>query len=425
MVEATLDSAIDAKPIRRGAHNTAAIAWRNLWRNRRRTWLMASGIGFAVFLIVFAQSAQVGSFAIMVDNGARLTLGHVQVQHRDYHDDPRLEALVSGAPALRESIESLNGVVAVSMRAQSFALVSVEERSFGAQVIGVEADREARWSTLPTMVADGRYLANPGEAYVGAVLARNLGLSVGDELVMLGTAKEGGVAAAVARVVGIFDTGIVEVDRSLVQIPIADFREAWSLQPDEAHALVVLADDADSSLELAEDIAQIATGFSTLNWHVLMPEAVQFIELKAVGTQLFFVIVAIIVTFSVVNAFMMTLFERTPEFGMLKAIGMRPGAILAQLQLEAVWLSLLGIGVGIGAAVLLVGALAINGIPLPAGTEEILRGMNMPDRIYPTYSWDATWIGVITMFVGTQIAVLVPGLRLRRLRCVEALRAQE
>ena len=110
---------------------------------------------------------------------------------------------------------------------------------------------------------------------------------------------------------------------------------------------------------------------------------------------------------------------------MLKAIGMRPGAILAQLQLEAIWLWVVGVSIGIGAAVLLVGGLGISGIPLPAGTEEILRGMKMPDRIYPAYSWDATWVSVVTMFVGTQIAVLLPGLRLHRLRCVEALRAQE
>jgi ABC-type lipoprotein release transport system permease subunit len=97
--------------------------------------------------------------------------------------------LVSGAPALRDRIESMDGVVAVSLRAQSFALVSAEERSFGAQVVGVEANRESKWSTLPSMVAEGRYLASPGDAYVGSVLARNLGLTVGDELVMLGTAK--------------------------------------------------------------------------------------------------------------------------------------------------------------------------------------------------------------------------------------------
>ncbi len=425
MVEATLDVTVGRQQRRGGAHGIVAIAWRNLWRNRRRTWLMASGIGFAVWMLVFAQSVQMGTFNVMVDNGARMSLGHVQVQHPDYHDNPRLEDLLSDAPALRKSIESLDGVVAASLRAQSFALVSAEERSFGAQIMGVEANREAKWSTLPTMVADGRYLSGPGEAYVGAVLARNLGLHVGDELVMLGTAKQGGVAAAVARVVGIFDTGMVDVDRALVQIPIADFQDAWSLEVDEAHTLVVLAEGVEGSLELAEEVAETAVGLNTLNWHVLMPEMVQFIELKAVGVQLIFVLIAIIVTFSVINAFMMTVFERTPEFGMLKAIGMRPGAILVQLQLEAIWLWVLGISVGIVAAGLLVGALGISGIPLPAGTEEILRGMNMPNRLYPGYNWDATWIGVITMFVGTQVAVLVPGLRLRRLRCVEALRAQE
>ena len=111
----------------------------------------------------------------------------------------------------------------VSPRLQSFALVSKGERSFGAQVLGVDAAREASWSTLPEMVVDGRYLAGPGEAYLGAILARNLGVVRGDEIVLLGTAKEGGVAALVAEVVGIFASGQVELDRALMQIPIDDF----------------------------------------------------------------------------------------------------------------------------------------------------------------------------------------------------------
>ncbi|MDA1076950.1 MAG: ABC transporter permease, partial [Proteobacteria bacterium] len=176
----------------------AAIAWRNLWRNGRRTWLGAGGIAFALMILVVGQSTQQGSFSAAIDNGARLMTGHLQIQHPMYQDDPRLEHLLSNASSIRDEVLKRPGAVAASIRAETFALASVGERSFGAQIVGVQSRREVQWSTLPAMVDEGRYLKGPGEAYVGAILARNLGATVGDEIVVLGTAKEGGVAAAVA-----------------------------------------------------------------------------------------------------------------------------------------------------------------------------------------------------------------------------------
>ena len=425
MAEATLSRHKLAPRGHVGSRGAAAVAWRNLWRNRRRTWLMAGGIGFAAWMLIFAQSLQEGTFDLMIDNGARMMTGHVQVQHPDYGDNPRLEHVLRDAPRMRARIEHLPGVAYAALRGQSMALVSTDERSFAAQVVGVEADRELEWSTIPAAVRDGRYLGGPGEAFVGSVLARNLGLAAGAEIVLLSTAKEGGVAASVAEVVGVFETGVVAVDRSLVQIPLADFQEAWNLAPDEAHSLVIVADRVRGSLRLADAVAGMAGGWKTLNWKELMPDVEQFIQLKAVGTWLLFLVIAIIVTFSVVNAFMMTIFERTPEFGMLKAIGMRPLHILFGLQIEAAWLWALGMAIALAASLAMIVPLAAMGMPLPLDSDELLASMQMPDRMYPQFSRDAALAAGITMFAGTQLALLVPALRLWRLRCVEALRAEE
>ena len=126
-------------------------------------------------------------------------------------------------------------------------ILAVLRNIAGGEVRGVQmglinvAQRSNLSLGLINVVRDGRYLAGPGEAVVGSVLARNLGLAVGDEIVVLGTAKEGGVAATLATVVGTFTSGQVALDRALMQIPIGDFREAWGLAPDEAHVVVVLA----------------------------------------------------------------------------------------------------------------------------------------------------------------------------------------
>jgi ABC-type lipoprotein release transport system permease subunit len=412
-----------------GTYSVATIAWRNLWRNGRRTWLTACGIAFAVWMLVFGMSMQVGTFEIMIDNGARLGLGHIQIQHPEYANNPSLEHTIRDADRLESLLAAIPTVAVASPRAMSFALASSTDRSFGTQVIGVDFAKEASWSTLPDMQRTGRYLAGPGEAFIGSVLARNLGLAIGDEMVLLGTAKEGGVAAAVAEIVGTFTTGQAALDRALVQIPLEDFRAGWELAADEVHMFVVLADSVADSEVVARGLKSTAsvpgTGWIAQDWRDLMPEAEQTIDLKYIGMQFFFAMLVIIVTFSVVNTFMMTIFERTPEFGMLMAIGMRPGSIMLQLLLEAFWLAALGVLLGMAISGGLVAILASTGMPLPADAAEMLKQYNLPDRIYPKFSTDAAWTATIVMLLGTQIAAIVPALRIRRMRPIEALRAKE
>lgn len=404
----------------------ARIAWRNLWRNRRRTWLTSGGIAFAVWLLVVSMSMQDGTFEVMIDNGARLALGHIQIQHPQYQNDPRMEYTFTGSAALLARLRATSGVTMVSERVQGFALASQGERSFGAQVIGVDALREALWSSLPGMVTEGRYIEGPGEAFIGSILARNLSAAVGDEIVVLGTAREGGVAALVAEVVGTFSSGQAQIDRALMQIPIDDFRAAWDLAADDVHTLVIIASSVAASEAIARGLVPEEAGrWRALDWRELMPEAVQTIDIKFVGTLLFFGLIAIIVTFSIVNTFMMTVFERTPEFGMLMAIGMRPGRIMGQLCLEALYLAAVGIAVGIGLSLAMMLPLAQFGMPLPAGATEVLAQFNMPDRMYPSFSLGAALAAAVIMLIGTQVAALLPALRIRRMRPVEALRARE
>ncbi|MFX3657712.1 MAG: ABC transporter permease [bacterium] len=398
------------------------LAWRNLWRNRRRTWLTAGGIGFAVWLLVFAMSMQDGSFEVMVDNAARLLTGHVQLQHPDYQDDPSVEHWLAADPALRAQAVAASGVVAALPRAAAFGLVSVGERSLGVQVMGVSPQDEAEASTLPAATVAGRYLDGaPAQAYLGAMLARNLGAAVGDEVVILGAALEGGVAASAATVVGLFETGQPALDRALLQIPIDDFRAAWNLPPDAVHSLVLILDRAGRAAPVAAALG--GPGRAALDWQALLPEARQTVELKRVGAQLFFVMVALIVTFSVVNTFMMTVFERTPELGMLMALGMRRGAVATELCIEAWWLGLLGVMLGLAAGAATVAVLSQVGIPLPADAAEVLVRYNLPDRMYPSFSIPAAIVAVVVMLVGVQVAVAVPAWRIRRLRPVQALRA--
>ncbi len=412
------------------------LSWRNLWRNRRRTWLTVSGIAFAVFLLVFARSLQDGTFIGMVDNIANMLVGHGQIQHPMYEDDPRMEHLIYEVAELTELAAGTAGVAYASARGESFALVSHGERSFGAQIIGVQPKVEQHWNTLALQPATGRYLANTGEAYLGVSLARNLGVQPGDELVLLATAYRGGVAAAALTLVGTFDSASSELNRALVMVDLATFREAWGVQDNAAHSIIL---QASSVAEAEQATHQIASQLGTMpqtsssaanntnqlrvrGWRSLMPEAVQTMDIKSLSTDLFFYLIAVIVTFSIVNTFMMTMFERTPEFGMLMSLGMRPGRLLFMLQAEALWVGLLGVGLGALLAWALVVATAVNGIPVPQAAAEVAQGMNIPTRFVPVFNYESLQFAVLCMLLATQAAALWPGIKLLSLQPMEALR---
>ena len=402
----------------------AAIAWRNLWRNRRRTWLTVGGIAFAVWLLVFARSMQDGTFGSMVDNGARLLPGHVQVQHLLYADAPHTEYTLDGQ-AVITALEATGDYAYLSERAQGFALVSAGEKSFGAQVIGVEADIERHWSTLASSHMRVRYLDQPGEAFLGEILARNIGVDVGDELVVLGTAKEGGVAALALDVVGVVSSSITELDRSILLVGIDDFREGWGLSADESHVVVGIGKSLTRSETGLAQAAADDPAHNYLNWRDLMPEAEQMWNMKIVTTEGMFYIIAVVVGFSVINTFMMLVFERTPEMGVLMAIGMKPGYLMLQLQAEALLVALLGILVGGLLAVAIILPLGTVGIPYPIeGLEGIMQTMTIPERLYPQFESRPLFIAGLIMILGTQVAALIPGTRIYRLRPVDAIRQE-
>ncbi len=412
----------------RGKSLIIHIAWRNLWRNRKRTWFTAGGIIFAVLLLVFSMSLQVGSYAVMIENASALLESHIQVQHSGYRDDPTVRRTVEQAKETAHRIEQLSGVVQVGLRSAAFALVSAGEKTFGAQVMGVEPEAELILSTLPQLIKHGHYLNGPNDAYLGSALARNLGVDLGDEVVVLGSGKEGGVAALVLAVAGIYESGQPELDRALLQVPLAAFQDAFGLS-DEVHEIVVKTAGAYEAPAVAERIQANLENepgsekLVVLTWNELIPELEQAIELDRTSGRFMYFLLGLMVVFSVVNTFVMTIFERTREFGMLLALGMRPRSIIGMLQLEALSYCFLGISIGLVLATLLVWYLGNIGIPM-GDSVEMLRKFHMPDRLYPALSLHSATTAPLVMLLSTQLAALLPSLRVMRMKPILALKAE-
>ena len=412
-----------------------SIAWRNLGRNRRRTWLVGGAIAFAVFLTVLFMSLQSGSYGVMTENATGFVTGHIQVQAPGYSEDPRIETTFANASVVRAQVLRNANVIAAAPRALSYILASAGERSIGAQLVGVLPEAELELSSLPGFLVSGAYLSvksDPGhlnentgfreEAFIGQVLARNLGLQVGDELVLLGSQKRGGVATLVLIVSGIFSSGQTEVDRALIQIPLSTFQQAFELE-DEAHVLAVKTRDVEQIAQVREKLVTALPALHVLDWPLLLPELEQAITVDRLFGWLFYGMLLVMVVFSVVNTFIMMVFERTREFGVLLSLGMRPWPIVGLLQVEALWLCLLGIFGGIVIAAITVIVLGEVGIPL-GDSAELMKNFHLPNRMYPAFSVAANLISPIILLVLIQIAALFSSLRILRIDPVLAMRSR-
>ena len=401
-----------------------AVAWRNLWRSKRRTWFMAGGIAFSIFLLAFGSAANYGTFNAMIRSATDLLLGHVQVQHEAFVDSEEFRHRLHGATQLLRHVEDVEGVAAATMRTQAGALMSVGESSLAGLVMGVDTAREVRLSTLPRRIVEGRYLQASDEVVVGSGVARRLNLAIGDELVLLGSGVEGGLAVMAQRVVGVFETRIAELDRALVQVPLASMQLAFEVG-DQAHALIVATDEVQNAHLLATRLnAVLASPAVARAWNQVDPQIQQMLDLKIAGLGVFFAICVLMVAFSVLNALLMSVFERTREFGVMTALGMRKRNLFAMLQVEGLMLSLVGCGLAAFSLAALFFFLGSRGIPLPEETAMLFQELGFGSRLLIEFDMGTYLLGSGVMLAATQTAVLIASLRLGTITPVAALRAE-
>ncbi len=280
------------------------LAWRNLWRQPKRTLLTTGAMVFSNVLLVFMISMQFGMYGLMVENGLKVFTGHLQIQSPGYKDDPKMRLTVPAAADLASAVRNHDGLNA-SARGSTFALASSEDRTYGIAVLGVEPDYEPGVSSLPGLVREGRYLddSSAPEIVIGSTLARNLKVGLGDELTLLGSGVDGSFAAAVVEIVGLFETGVVDVDRSISAIPLGTFQDVFFMQ-DAAHMVVITTPSLDAVPEtklLVEGLVPPGEDIAVYDWDELEPGLKQTIQADISSAAFTYFVLVILVAFSVLN----------------------------------------------------------------------------------------------------------------------------
>lgn len=401
------------------------LAWRNIWRNTRRSVLTILAIVFATSLLIFMLSFQFGAYDDMINSSVRLSTGHLQVQARGYQDRPSMRKVIENPKSLLAIVTGLTGVETAGIRSEAFALAAGPERSRGIMITGVIPGDETAISSLPGQIKKGRYLLNEDSdvAVIGALAAKRLQIDIGDECTLLGQGRDGSVAATIVRIIGIYRTGIDEFDRTTMQIPLADFDLVFSMEGG-AHRLVMITDHLADAAGIAAEVrlAPEAAGLAVLTWDQLSPGLKQSIELDLVGGIIMYAILVIVVAFSILNTFFMAIFERTREFGVLMSIGTKPLRLVKLMLLESMAMTSIGLVTGIALGVAVTLLFSHYGISM-GDSGELMAQYGIADRLYPHLSLASIFIGPAIIAIVTFITALVPAMKIPRMRPVEAMRA--
>ena len=407
------------------------MAWRNIWRNPRRTILTISAVAFASILLVFMLSFQFGSYDAMINSSVKIQTGHLQIQAKGYQDKQSIQRVVPHPDEVGEIVNSLPEVDAYTFRAKAFSLVSSKERTYGVVVTGIDPAGEAEVSTLKNSIRRGRYLSQDDQnrespqALVGKLLARNLRVGLGDELTVLGQGRDGSIAATVVKIKGIYSSGLDAFDRNAIHIPLKLFQDIYSMQG-AVHQVVVVAKSLKDVSEIKKTVSAGIKNIdkkhflTVLDWEALMPGLRQAIEMDLVSGIIYYLILIMVVAFSILNTFLMAIFERTQEFGVLMAIGTSPGRLTRLLLIESLSMTMIGIITGVVIGCLVTGYFQIHGIDI-SGASELLGQYGISGRLHPKLSLLSATSGPAVVLMITFLAALYPALKVRGLKPVEAL----
>lgn len=344
------------------------LAWRNLWRNKRRTLISISAVLFAVLFASVIQSFQKGTWDHMVDNIARYYLGYAQIHQEGFWDEQTLDNSFEpqAVPA------ALYDKLSLTPRLESFALASSGDITRGVLVVGIDPGKEDEMTGLKGRLTNGAYFTeNSSSAMVAEGLAELLNLKLGDTIILLSQGYQGQNAAGAYPISGIAKFGSPELNKQMVFLPLPLAQNFYGTGNRLTSLAVNLPGRADLPVALEVINAQLPPDeFEVLDYKELMPELIEAQELDTAGGMLILWTLYLLIAFGLFGTVLMMTRERTYELGVLTAIGTKKKTLAGMLWMEAVLIGLVGAFVGILLSTPIVWYLHISPIELGGNMAE-------------------------------------------------------
>lgn len=398
------------------------LAWRNLWRNPRRTGIIVGAVAVGIAGVVLSMAVNYGMVVQMVDNAISSELGHVQIHARGFSDNPRLGLTLHHGDRLgREALEGLRDVRAWSPRIRAQGLVFSPRASAGVRVVAVDPKREAGVSRLERSVVAGEYLGEtPRRILLGANLAERLRIGVGAKIVLSVQDLAGDLSGEAFRVGGLFQTASLDLDRTTVYLRLDEAQRLFKLE-DGVSELVVVANEFDRVSALAAELrGSLGDEVEVQTWEEIQPFLVYMVDLFDQMAWWTYVGVFVAMAFGIANVLLMAVYERIREIGVMRSIGLGGRRVVAMVMVESTLLVILGLGIGFAISLATVFGLR-DGIDLSRWSDG-LAAFGVGSRIIPVVRVEDFFIPTVVAVVTALVASLWPALRAAREQPAEALR---
>ncbi len=400
------------------------LAWRNLWRNKRRTLISTSSVLFAVFLSLAMRSMQNGQYDYMIQSAVGMYLGYIQVHADGYWEKRSLDQTITVSDSTLEAFASVPGVTEVVPRLESFALLSKDSATKVAQVVGIDPARENGMTGLAKRMQSGRYLQPADRGILlSAGLAKYLGAGVGDSVVVYGQGYHGITAAARIPVAGILKFPIPALDNSTsyLSLPYAQ----WVFSASDRATSVAFMVRSPSDINNVQTALRVKAGpgVEVMNWEEMMPELVQSIQADSAGGVLMLLILYVVIGFGIFGTIMMMTTERTREFAVLISVGMKRWKLIAVTTVETIIVSMIGAVAGVAVGIPVLVYFHLNPIPLSGEYAQIMLSSGL-EPFLPFSAAPGIFLAQTAIVLGLAVVcAFYPYLVIRKLNPVAGLRS--
>ena len=400
------------------------LAWRNIWRNRRRTFITVASIFFGVILCTLMSSMQNGTYSKMIDNVVSFYSGHLQVHHPNYWESKSIDDLFTPDDSLISKIKASNNVALIVPRMESFALMSLEENTKGGMLIGIEPESENELTGLKRWVKKGRYLNKKDDGIIMAVnLARNLKVELGDTVALISQGHQGYSASGLFPVVGILEFPFPALNNFGTYITLEKAREFFSA-PGMATSLVLTVTGYDDVHQVKGDLTKkLDNNLSVMTWDEMDPVTKQMIDGDKGQGIIMKGILYILIGFGVFSTVIMMIAERRKELGVMVAIGMNKLKLAKVLFFETILIGITGIATGFLISLPIITWLIRRPIPLSGEVAAVYEEFGMEPAIYFGAAPMVFWGQILIVLGITALVSIYPLSKILHLKVTKALKS--
>lgn len=400
------------------------LAWRNVWRQRRRTFLIAIGMGVTMALLVFYDGLIGGFEQAIYGNAIQLLGGNIQIHAPGYGEKLGSKPLLplDNPDSVVQAAESQPEVVAASKRIVTSGLVTNREGAFAVSLIGIETDKEAKITPVADNITKGRYL-NPDDGdmvVIGQGLATAMDIDVGDRITMVGSSKNEQMRQRTMTVVGIYDVGVPSVEKAMIYMSLAEAQSLFALDG-KVTEIVVSLKQIGQEAGVISAINESAPGYEIETWENSFPELKQTMEMKTGVMSYMGVFLLCIAAIGILNLLMMAVFERTREIGIIGALGLKPREITFLFLLEGILIGVMGAVFGAVLGTLINLALSVNGLNYSQFADLTEYTALISGSIYPQLDLLKVLQHALTVAVIAALAALYPAIQASQREPAEAL----